>query len=216
MSGPSVLYASGLCVNCGPGSTIASDLIAGIFTVSNSGNYSFNGDESKAGSISSVNDTATVNVAPNGRVMAQGGARPPLFYLVSPGRAFVMLVDGGVYAGFAEPQTGGPFTNHSANGTYVFGSTGVTHQNITHESGLATYDGMGTVVGTSDTALVGSTSSSLSLKPDQTFSYTYAVSPNGKLMLTQGPTIYIISPTKQVVLNVDPSDLYARIEPVEQ
>ena len=216
MSGPSVLYVSGLCVNCGPGSTIASDLIAGIFTVSNSGSYSFNGDESKAGSISSVNDTATVNVAPNGRVIAQGGARPPLFYLVSPCRAFVMLVDGGVYAGFAEPQTGGPFTNQSANGTYVFGSIGVTHQSITHESGVATYDGMGTVVGTSDTALVGPTSSNPSLKPDQTFSYTYAVSPNGKLMLTQGPTIYIISPTKQVVLNVDPADLYARIEPVEQ
>src|SRR6267154_1903984 len=216
MSGPSVLYVSGLCVNCGPGSTIASDLIAGILTVSNSGSYSFNGDESKAGSISSVNDTATVNVAPNGRIIAQGGARPPLFYLVSPSRAFVMLVDGGVYAGFAEPQTGGPFTNHSANGTYVFGSIGVTHQNITHESGVATYDGMGTVVGISDTALVGSTTSNPSLKPDQTFSYTYVVSPNGKLMLTQGPTIYIISPTKQVVLNVDPSDLYARIEPVEQ
>ena len=81
---------------------------------------------------------------------------------------------------------------------------------------MATYDGMGTVVGTSDTALVGPTSSNPSLKPDQTFSYAYAVSPNGKLMLTQGPTIYIISPTKQVVLNVDPADLYARIEPVEQ
>src|SRR6266576_1458867 len=90
VSGPSVLYVSGLCGSCGPGSTIASDLIAGIFTVSNSGSYSFNGDESKAGSISSVNDTAAVNVAPNGRVIAQGGAPPPLLYLVSPSRAFAM------------------------------------------------------------------------------------------------------------------------------
>ena len=45
---------------------------------------------------------------------------------------------------------------------------------------------------------------------------TYLVSPIGRLMLTNGPLIYIISPTKQVVLNVDPSDIYARIEPVEQ
>ena len=216
VSGPSILYVSGLCGSCGPGSTIVSDLIAGIFTVSNSGSYSFNGDESKAGNVSSFNDTATVSVAPNGRVTALGGARPPLLYLVSPSAAFVMLVDGGVYAGFAETQTGGPFTNHSATGAYVFGSITVTHQNITHESGVADFDGVGSVTGTSDTALVGSTSSNPILKPDQAFSYTYLVSPNGRLTLMNGPLIYIISPTKQVVLNADPSDMYARIEPVEQ
>jgi hypothetical protein len=216
VSGPSVLYVSGLCASCGPGSTAASDLIAGIFTVSSSGSFSFAGEESKAGGISSFNDAATVSVAPNGRVTALGGARPPLLYLVSPSKAFVMLVDGGVYAGFAELQTGGPFTNHSANGTYVFGSITVTHQNITHESGVATYDGVGTVSGTSDTALVGSTASNPSLKPDQAFNYTYLVSPNGRLALTNGPVIYVISPTKQVVLNSDPSDLYPRLEPVEQ
>jgi len=216
VSGPSVLYVSGLCASCGPNATPASDLIAGIFTVSNSGSYSLTGEESKAGGISSFKDAATVSVAPNGRVSAAGGARPPLLYLVSPGKAFVMLVDGGVYAGFAELQTGGPFTNHSANGTYVFGSITVTHQNITHESGVATYDGIGTVSGTSDTALVGSTSSNPSIKPDQAFNYTYLVSPNGRLALTNGPVIYLISPTKQVVLNSDPSDLYPRLEPVEQ
>jgi putative Ig domain-containing protein len=213
VSGPSVLYVSGLCASCGPNATPASDLIVGIFTVSNSGNYSFTGEESKAGGISSFNDAATVSVAPNGRVSAAGGARPPLLYLVSPGKAFGMLVDGGVYAGFAELQTGGPFTNHSANGSYVFGSITVTHQNITHESGVATYDGIGTVSGTSDTALVGSNPS---LKPDQAFNYTYLVNPNGRLALTNGPVIYLISPTKQVVLNSDPSDLYPRLEPVEQ
>src|SRR5437016_8530146 len=74
VSGPSVLYVSGLCGSCGPGSTIASDLIAGVFTVSNSGSYSFNGDESKAGAISPFNYTAAVSVAPNGRVTALGGA----------------------------------------------------------------------------------------------------------------------------------------------
>ena len=216
VSGPSVLYVSGLCGSCGPGSTIASDLIAGIFTVSNSGSYSFNGDESKAGAISSFNYTAAVSVAPNGRVTALGGARPPLLYLVSPSRAFAMLVDGGVYAGFAETQTGGPFTNHSATGVCVFGSITVTHQNITHESGIADFDGVGSVTGTSDTALVGPTSSNPILKSDQTFTYTYLVSPNGRLTLMNGPLIYIISPTKQVVLNADPSDMYARIEPVEQ
>jgi hypothetical protein len=216
MRGPSVLYVSGLCGSCGPGSTIASDLIAGIFTVSNSGSYSFNGDESKAGAISSFNYAATINVAPNGRVTALGGGQLPLLYLVSPNKAFVMLVDGGVYAGFVEQQTGGPFSNHSANGVYVFGSITVTHQNITHESGVADFDGVGTVSGSSDTALVGSTWSSPILKSDQTFTYTYSVSPNGRLMMTNGPLIYIISPTKQVVLNVDPSDMYARIEPVEQ
>jgi len=216
VSGPAVLYVSGLCASCGPNATPASDLIAGIFTVSNVGSYSFTGEESKAGGISSFNDAATVSVASNGRVSATGGTRPPLLYLVSPSTAFVMLVDGGVYAGFAELQTGGPFTNHSANGTYIFGSITVTHQNITHESGTATYDGVGTVSGTSDTALVGSTSSNPSLKPDQAFNYTYVVSPNGRLALTNGPVIYIISPTKQVVLNSDPSDLYPRLEPVEQ
>ena len=217
LSGPSVLYVSGLCGSCGPGSTIASDLIAGILTVSNSGSYSFNGDESKAGTISPFQYTATVNVAPNGRVTAPGGGQlPPLLYLVSPNKAFVMLVDGGVYAGFVEPQTGGPFTNHSANGTYAFGSITVTHQNITHESGVADFDGVGTARGTSDTALVGSPSSNPMLKTDQSFTYTYLVSPNGRLGLTNGPLIYIISPTKQVVLNVDPSDMYPRIEPVEQ
>jgi hypothetical protein len=216
VSGPSVLYVSGLCASCGPNATPASDLIVGIFTVSSSGSYSFSGEESKAGGISSFNDAATVSVAPNGRVSAAGGALPPLLYLVSPGKAFVMLVDGGVYAGFAELQTGGPFTNHSANGTYVFGSITVTHQNITHESGVATYDGIGTVSGTSDTALVGSTASNASLKPDQAFNYTYLVNPNGRLALTNGPVIYLISPTRQVVLNSDPSDLYPRLEPVEQ
>src|SRR5438046_10573924 len=75
VSGPSVLYVSGLCASCGPNATPASDLIAGIFTVSNSGSYSFTGEESKAGGISSFNDAATVSVASNGRVSAAGGAR---------------------------------------------------------------------------------------------------------------------------------------------
>jgi len=75
---------------------------------------------------------------------------------------------------------------------------------------------VGTVAGTSDTALVGSTSSNPSLKADQAFNYTYLVSPNGRLALTNGPVIYIISPTKQVVLNSDPSDMCARLEPVEK
>jgi Domain of unknown function (DUF5666) len=167
------------------------------------GNGKFSGslDENNQGVITSnapVTGSYTVDAdgLGHGTLSVTGDQRSYAFYLVSPGRAFI--IDSTGRTGTIEPQTGGPFDNRSVAGNYIFGNSIRNYSGI---SGALTADGLGGLVGTFDGPATG-----------QSFTGTYAVAPNGRSSLTVVPgagpaakmVFYLVSPSKAAGFRVDP------------
>jgi hypothetical protein len=192
----SVLYATGTTGATPP----TSDVLVGILSIPSSGSFSRNGDENNGGTMISVAASGTYSVdSTTGRVTTittSGVNRPVIWYLVSANKGFVLGVENSVSTGFFEPQSGGPFTNASASGSYSFGSIGPTVPHVSNESGVASFDGVDTVTGTNDSNSLGS-----GLSGNHFFSDTYSVTTSGRGTTAGGVIFYIISPTKAVLID---------------
>jgi len=209
LNATSVVYFSGLANS---GGTTVSRVTAGIVTIPSSGTFSFSGQQNSGGTISPQGATGTYSVASNGRVTLSGSGGRPIFYLVSANRAFALLTDDNlasphVESGFVEPQTGSPFSNSSASGTYAFGTIQPEDSSVSDEAGFAKFDAAGNVSGTSDRNSAGT------LTGGSTFSQTYSIDATGLGVVPANCSIgttcetifFVISPTKAVVFDVKPS-----------
>jgi hypothetical protein len=153
--------------------------------------------------------TGTYAVDSTGRVLLTqtGKTKPGLaVYLVSSNQGFFGSTGTDAVLGIVEPQSGAPFTTASVSGTFFFGTIEQATKNVTDNSGVASFDGLGTVTGTSDSASLGSSPGTT------TFSQPYSVTNGtgtpgrGTILNSAGGTVnlifYIISPTKAVLINV--------------
>jgi len=131
-------------------------------------------DENNGGTVTS-NPTAsgTYTVAANGRVTVTGGAHPPVIYLVSQDKGFIVGTDHLGHHGVLRTSGGNELTNASFSGNYIFGDIGPVVRSSSLGSGVANANGTGTISGTSDD------NSSGTLTAGQAFSATYYVSSNG-------------------------------------
>jgi len=199
----SVLYANGITGATPP----TADVLVGILSIPSSGNFSLSGDENNGTTTASVVDSGTYSVdSSNGRVTTTAsGANPPLiFYLVSANEGFLLGSDNSVTTGFFEPQTGGPFSNASANGSYSYGSTAPMTPNILYEAGVTSLSA-GSLFGTVD---LNSLSSGLS--GNHGFSSTYSIDSTGRGAVEYGDIFYIInSSTKIVRISSQPGSIAA-------
>jgi hypothetical protein len=218
MNAPSILYTTGVSNNGGADFSRAS---AGILTPS-SGSISFSGQQNNGGTLQAQSATGiTYAVATNGRVtFAGGGGSNPLIYLVSPNKGFALFVDSSssnahVESGFLEPQTGGPFGNPSASGTYAFGTLQPDAVGIADESGIAIFNSTTTQV-----SVTSDNNSSGTLNPAGSFGpVSYSVDSTGLGVIPAGCSIdgttgqngtcqsffYVLSPTKAVVVDATSS-----------
>jgi hypothetical protein len=162
------------------------------------GNGKFSGsiDENNQGVITS-NAQLTGSYAVDadglghGAMSVIGDQKSYAFYLVSPGRAFI--IDSAARAGVIEPQVGGPFGDPSVAGDYVLGALPAPmNWWVNFLSGVLTADGVGGLVGAFDGAVTG-----------ESFTGSYAVAPNGRSTLTITPSVE--APTKMVFYLVSPS-----------
>jgi Putative Ig domain len=194
LNSASVVSLSGLTVN-GP-----SDVVLGILTFPSAGNFSLVGDENDGGTVQALNQSGTCSVASNGRVSVTGTSQPVIFYLVGENEGFVVGTDISSTTGFIEPQTGGSLSTASLNGAFFSGvsTPGMpipANAQVAYESGVASFNGMGSVTGATDT-------NSGSLFPDQVFTDTYSISGTGRgTMASSGSIFYLISPSKYVLMN---------------
>jgi large repetitive protein len=219
LNASSILYTTGLGNN---GGTVVSRVSAGILTPSN-GTFAFSGQQNNGGTVQAQSATAgTYAVAANGRVTfaSGGGGSAPIIYLVSANKGFALFADTSttsahVESGFLEPQTGGPFSAASANGTYAFGSIQPDDVTLSIESGVVAFNGSTTQVnGTSDN------NSSGTLNPGNTFGpMSYSVDSTGLGLIPAGCSVdgttgqngtcqnffYMISPTRAVVVDATSS-----------
>ena len=140
----------------------------------------------------------TYSVTANGRVTITGANNPQTGYLVSPTAAFLMETSGGTSAGFVEQQSGGPFSAASISGNYIFGVAPPAVPASVVSSGIATSTGGGTLNVTSDE------SGQFGLALGQTITATgFNVAANGVGTDSVGDVIYMISPTKAVLINLN-------------
>jgi Putative Ig domain len=210
----SVLFASGQTAT---GAASASRVEAGIFTPDGNGNFTFSGDQNSGGTISTQTATGTYTVAPSGRVLVTntGGTTPALvLYLGNAQYTFAISTDTHVMTGNTEPQLGGPFTNASLTGTYVFGTINPEVVANLLTAGVATYDGAGNVTGTFDINESGFLSLGNALMG------TYAVSSNGRVVTpatgTTQRVTYIISTGSAVSFDYTSGDSNPTLVVIEQ
>jgi len=140
----------------------------------------------------------TYSVAANGRVTITGANSPLGGYLLSPTAAFLMETSGGTNAGFVEVQSGGPFSAASISGNYIFGVAPQAVPASAVSSGIAASTGGGTLNVTSDE------SGQFGLALAQAITATgFNVAANGVGTDSVGDVIYMISPTKAVLINLN-------------
>ncbi len=186
---------------------------AGVATFDGAGTITLLQDHNNAGVVTSGSTiTETYSVASNGRVnVTAAGSTVSALYLVSPGMAFILNTDSNAGTGFLEPQSAGPLSNSSINGRFFFGDPSPSCCGTPAISGVATLNA-GVMNLTSDTDQLG-----MPLVYAQTSTDTYSISPNGRGTTGSGnEVIYIVSPNKFVVIDVNPSDTLPTIKVFEQ
>lgn len=194
LNGTSVFGAAGFTV-------AGNDVMVGEVQFDGAGNVSGTNDENYFGlSFSDEPITGTYTVDSNG--LGRGAIReargPGLstFYLVSPGKGFIISGNDSLEFGIFEPQTGEPFSNASFSGNYALGAVPLLSAvGTSSASGVLSADGVGNLSGTLTTKA-----------GTQTLAGTYSVSANGRTTLSITPTsgspsnlvFYFVSPSKAV------------------
>ena len=143
-----------------------------------------------------ISGTYSVDANGLGRGEMNGACGSSPFYLVSPGKGFILTGCDVFQFGIFEEQTGAPFSNASFSGHYALGTLPLfPGLDTSFVAGVLAADGAGNLSGRSTTA-AGS----------QTFTGTYSVDASGRVTLVITPTsgtpsnmvFYLISPSKAV------------------
>src|SRR5262249_23317419 len=131
-------------------------------------------------------------------VPLSGGTNPPVLYLISPNKGYLVSTDVAAESGFFEPQVAGPFSNASISGPYAFGTVDPTLAGVNHSIGVTIADGVGNFFITQDQGSPGA------LISDIFTTDTYSVAANGRAQLSDGSILYLVSPSKAVVIEAKP------------
>jgi hypothetical protein len=211
---------SGTSVFTTTGAGALKSVAGGLGTFDGSGTVTLLQDNNDTGIVTlSAATSEAYSVSSNGRATeTAAGSAASVLYLVSPGEGFFLNTDVNGAVGFFEPQSPGPFTDSSISGSFSFGSLPPCYL-ATVSTGVAVLSA-GTTKETSDkdepiNGGIGGVKVSLSY--DQASMDTFTVSSNGRVTTGSGhQVIYIISPTKFLVIDVNPADTSPSIMVAEQ
>jgi hypothetical protein len=176
--------------------------------------------QNDGGTLGGGTTNGTYTLSSNGRLVANvtGSNHNSALYLVSPSLAFNLDASGRVETGFAEMQTGGPFSSSSASGTYGFGTIQPDVPSIDLNSGVATFS-PSTACGATLAPCVSGTSDDNSngngggLSAGNAFSQSYSIDSTGTGLLPHNASscsftagtcdllFVVISPTKAVLMD---------------
>jgi hypothetical protein len=189
--------------------TFIPDVSLGLLTSDGNGNATVSVDEFRGTLQPPQSFTATYTVdAASGQVTLATGGTPPIIYLVSSTKAFILSGGTDVGLGMLEGQSGSPFTNASLKGNYLGGTLQVPPLNVVS---LVAPDGTGKVAFTSNT------SGPSGLQTNVMLSGTYTVDATGRAVVTvtgdSTPRIfYVVSPTKTVLLSGESGGYLSSLE----
>jgi hypothetical protein len=170
-----------------------------------SGTVTINDNTNNAGVFSASNRAVPYQVGSDGRVSLTVINYSPVIYLYGANEGFI--ADAGGNFGILEPQTGGPFSDSSFSGAYMFGTENPQSGTVTLQSGVLTADGSGNAPGTADQ------SNSTGLAPNQSLNLNYSVAADGTGNVGTGTTAIVISPSKLAYINnTDPNPTITVVE----
>ena len=177
-----------------------------VTATGNAGTLSVTMDTNDGGTMGTQSPYGNFSVESTGRVTLSGagiGNHPPVFYLVGPNQAFMIGTGESPDFGTLTPQSGSNFTKASLSGNYFGGSQQPVSADTGAEVDSIHSDGNGNLTGTSYSNNSGGPSSS-------DIVVTYTVSPNGRVVMSQGGVqaviLYIISSSQAVVLPASPGE----------
>lgn len=215
LEGTTVLNLTGAGVSTANGGSVA----VGLESFDGAGGLVGTRSENNAGVITigtefDGNYTVDANGLGRGLITVSGDPEPKPFYLVSPGKGFI--IDSNSYeAGEFASQTGGPFANQSISGDYTLGTLPwVFNWAFSPSCAVMTSDGSGGLRGVSD----GHDGT------DQSFAGTYNVTSNGEATMVITPQIgtstnwifYMVSPSKALGIDVDAGSANIAIAIIEK
>ena len=216
LSGNYVGYQSGLSTNCGAPPCSASRTTLLLLNASGS-NITGNQWRNDAGAFQfkAIGSGITYSATAQGRVIipSSPGNNPPMFYLVNANQAFFLNQGSSVESGFFQSQTGSPFSNSSASGTYAFGEIDPQVANSSDNLGVASFASPninvtddqngsgGQNLGQSQSFTYSIDSTGLGTIPSSGSSCTISASST-----TCQTIIFIISPTKAVIMDTQSSN----------
>lgn len=191
--------------------------IAGLMSFDGNGSATFSVDLNDTGTIKSFSGMPggyAVTSATNGRFTFTGFGDPAVAYAVAPNTFFVLLGNTAAELASIEPQTGGPFSNASAKGTYSaitqpLGGPIAAGSGVSLDSAVYTLDGAGSVSGTEDWEEVGWQSDGTLGGSSHSGGYGtngYTVAANGRFTTADGNSVgYIVSPAKAIAIDTKTS-----------
>jgi hypothetical protein len=188
----------------------------GLFTSGGNGSASLSYDENNDGTVSlsqSSSSSISFTSGANGRFTIspapQGASSELVGYMVAPNQAvFTSTNTLGPDFGTFEPQSGGPFSSSSANGSFFFGSLAINSVPVdptgntpplVFDSGVVTLSS-GSLSGTEAQNSSGTLNSG-----SGSISGTYTVASDGRVTTNANVLLYIVSPTKVYLLDTTPS-----------
>ena len=175
------------------------DVTLGLLTSDGNGNLTATYDEYKAALLAPQTYTATYAVdAATGRTPITASGTPPILYLVSNAKAFVVGTDASASSGLLEVQSGSSFTNASLKGNYLGGTIPWPDLQVVS---LIAADGAGNVQTTSDSS--GSTG--LAVEPEAVRHLLRRCprkgTPSPPQAMRRKRIFYVVSPTRTVLLS---------------
>ena len=196
LNGTSVIHVEGSASAGSQGVTIQ----VGVITSTGVGTFTISADGNKAGVLGPISASGAYSVAANGRTPITDITHSWVIYLVGPNQGFVVDANPSATAGLLEPQSIGPFTGASLSGGFIFGDDTPVVKTSTLQSGVITANGVANISGSADQNQAGVLTGGMAI------SDTYAVAPNGRVVLNSTKQImYIISPSRAVVVSSDPT-----------
>ncbi len=128
---------------------------------------------------------------------------PREFYLVSPDSGYFLET---AYAGLGrfEPQTGGPFSLATLDGTFVYASQPAASLASLNSSGVFVANGTGSATSTLDLNVGVGTINVLETGVTSTSTYVLTSATAGRYVLGSSTVIYAISPGRFVLVDTDP------------
>jgi len=180
-----------------------SKVAAGLVTFDGAGGFRYSIDRNNGGQIGALTGSGTYSVEPDGRVTLwlPSLSTPLVSYLVSPNQGVIVGTGAGASAGLLDAQAPGPFGNASLSGGYVIGTWAAPSSAAPLESGVVTSAGLGAFSETADRTATGNSS-----LPPKSFEAPYSVAASGRAAVGTGSVLYVISPSRAVVVNLTPGD----------
>jgi hypothetical protein len=198
LNGNSVLAVEGFS-NTGVSNAVT--IHVGVITAAGNGAFTISADGNKGGVLGPVAGSGTYSVAADGRTPITNITHSWVIYLTGQNQGFVVDQNPSATVGTLEAQSAGPFTGASLSGSFILGDGPPVAKTSILQSGVVSANGVDSIAGTIDQNTAGVLTGAIALTD------TYTVAANGRVVLNGSKQImYIISPSRAVVLNSDPAN----------